>query len=285
MCRIGIYSNEQKDKELAITKKLINLLKSKGIPYCLDENLIPIIKESQEIGDAKPEIIIVLGGDGTMLSAVRKYARTGAKLIGFNIGRLGFLPDSEISVLNEAIDALISNNFTTEERLILCATVISGETGRIKYQQFALNEVVLSHKNILRMANLELSVNDFVVNKINCDGIIISTPTGSTGYSLSAGGPIVTPALDIMLITPVCPHTLTSFNMVISGKDKVKMRPIGSTKLATVTVDGQKSFDVVEGDIVTVYAADFKAKFARYTNKNFFTVLKEKLADWNDNRG
>ena len=285
MYEIGIYANEQKDKGLASTKALIDTLKQKNIPYCLDENLTGWFKGEKEIGDANPDIIIVLGGDGTMLSAVRKYARSGAKLIGFNMGRLGFLPDTEMSLMDEAVDALIKGEYVTEERLILSAKVISGETGRIKYQQYALNEVVLSQKNILRMANLELKVNDFKVNEIHCDGIIISTPTGSTGYSLSAGGPIVSPSLDVILITPVCPHTLTSFNMIISGKDKVSMQPTGSTKLATVTIDGQKSFDIGEKDTVTVEAADFKALFARYTNKNFFSVLKEKFTNWNDHRG
>lgn len=285
MCVVGIYANEQKDSELRFTKKLISLLNERGIPYCLDEQIAALLDEGKEIEDAKPDIIMVLGGDGTMLSAVRKYARTGARLFGFNMGRIGFLLDSEMSVMEEAVDALISGNYITEKRMVLCATVVSGETGRVKYQQYALNEVVVSQKSILRMANLELRVNDCMVDDINCDGIIISTPTGSTGYSLSAGGPIVTPSLDVMLITPVCPHTLTSFNMVISGEDVVKMQPKGSTKLAAMTIDGQKSFDIGEGDTVIVRSADFKALFARYSNKDFFSVLKEKFADWNDNRG
>ncbi len=285
MCLIGIYTNEHKDKNLLFTEKLIGLLQKQGISYCLDENLSARFPGAGIMEDLHPDIITVLGGDGTMLSAVRKYARTGAKFFGINMGRVGFLLDSEMNIAETALKAIIDGKFITEDRMILCASVVSGETGRVKYEQYALNEIVVSQKSIQRMASLELSVNNGLVNIINCDGIIIATPTGSTGYSLSAGGPIVTPDLDVMLITPVCPHTLTSFNMVISGKDTVMLKPTDSTKLAAMTADGQKSFDIAEGDAVIVRAADFKAQFIRYSNKNFFTVLKEKLADWNDNRG
>jgi len=224
-------------------------------------------------------VILVLGGDGTMLSAARKYAETGVELLGLNLGRMGFLMDTELTDLEQAIDALRRGDYAVEERLMLEASIYSGETGELKYSEYALNEAVVSQKNIQRIINVDLSVNDKPIDNMHCDGLIVSTPTGSTGYSLSAGGSIVMPNLGVMLITPVCPHTLTSFKMVISSEDTVKIIPKKGS--AALTLDGQMYRDIDEGDCVVVRNAGFKAKFARYTNKDFFTILRDKFSEWN----
>ncbi len=279
---IGIYANEQKDTDLKITKKVIALLVSRGIEYCLDEKLASVTGDPHEIDDMHPEAIIVLGGDGTMLGAARRYAATGAKLFGVNLGRMGFLLDTELDSLEDAIDAYIAGKCCTEERLMLSASVFSGETGKLKFRAYALNEAVVSQKNIQRIVNLELYINGVMADSMACDGVIISTPTGSTGYSLSAGGPVVTPSLDVMLVTPVCPHSLDSVNLVISDRDTVELSTSGNTHMAAITLDGQKSFDIDEGDRVVICAADFKARFVKYSNRDFFTVLKGKFADWSE---
>jgi len=275
---VGIFTNEQKDPGFQMTQKICEVLKAKGVQYCLDEKLTGKLT-GPEIGDVEPEVILVLGGDGTMLSAARKYAAAGAELLGLNLGRMGFLMDTELTDLEKAVDALLNGDYAVEERLMLSASIYSGETGELKYSEYALNEAVVSQKNIQRIINIDLSVNGKLVDNMHCDGIIVSTPTGSTGYSLSAGGSIVMPNLGVMLITPVCPHTLTSFKMVISSGDVVEIRP--RKGYAALTLDGQMYRDIDEGDRVIIRSADFKAKFARYTNKDFFTVLKDKFSEWN----
>lgn len=278
MNAIGIFTNEQKDPGFQKARQICGVLEARGIPYCLDENLTGKL-HGAEIGDMDADVILVLGGDGTMLSAARKYAATGAELLGFNLGHMGFLMDTELSDLEAAVDALLRGDYAVEERLMLSASIYSGETGELKYREYALNEAVVSQKNIQRIINIDLSVNGKPVDNMHCDGLIVSTPTGSTGYSLSAGGSIVTPNLGVMLITPVCPHTLTSFKMVISSEDVVEILPKKGS--AALTLDGQMYRDVDEGDRVVICAAEFKARFARYTNKDFFAVLKDKFSEWN----
>lgn len=278
MNTVGIFTNEQKDPGFRRARQICDVLKEKGIAYCLDEKLLGKI-DGPEIGDVDPEVILVLGGDGTMLSAARKYAEMGAELLGLNLGHMGFLMDTEISDIDKAVEALRNGEYAVEERLMLRAEIYSGETGELKYSEYALNEAVVSQKNIQRIINVDLSVNEKPVDNIHCDGLIVSTPTGSTGYSLSAGGSIVMPDLGVMLITPVCPHTLTSFKMVISERDIVKIRP--KKGYAALTLDGQMYRDLDEGDCVVISAAGFKARFARYTNKDFFAILKDKFSEWN----
>ena len=260
-----------------MSAEICKVLQSRGVEYCLDEKLLGKL-QGPEIGDVDPQVILVLGGDGTMLAAARKYAKIGAQLLGLNLGHMGFLMDTELSDLEAAVDALMKGEYAVEERLMLEASIYSGETGELKYSEYALNEAVVSQKNIQRIINVDLSVNDKPLDNLHCDGLIVSTPTGSTGYSLSAGGSIVMPNLGVMLITPVCPHSLNSFKMVISSEDVVKILP--RKGYAALTLDGQKYRDIEEGDCVVVRSAGFKAKFARYTNKDFFAILKDKFSEW-----
>ena len=274
---VGIFTNEQKDPGFRMSAEICKVLRSRGVEYCLDEKLLGKL-QGPEIGDVDPQVILVLGGDGTMLAAARKYAKTGAQLLGLNLGHMGFLMDTELGDLEAAVDALLKGEYAVEERLMLEASIYSGETGELKYSEYALNEAVVSQKNIQRIINVDLSVNDKPLDNMHCDGLIVSTPTGSTGYSLSAGGSIVMPNLGVMLITPVCPHSLNSFKMMISAEDVVKILP--RKGYAALTLDGQKYRDIEEGDCVVVRSAPFKAKFARYTNKDFFAILKDKFSEW-----
>jgi len=275
---IGIFTNEQKDPGFQLTRRICDTLSARNIEYCFDESLMGRLS-GPEIGDLSPELIIVLGGDGTMLSAARKYASMGIPLLGLNLGRMGFLLDTEFSEFEAAIDAMLCGEYTVEERLMLEASIYSAETGEVKYSEYALNEAVVSQKNIQRLIHVDLSVNGNSIDRMHCDGLIVSTPTGSTGYSLSAGGSIVMPDLGVMLITPVCSHSLTSFKMVISEKDVVEIVPKKGS--AALTLDGQVYRDIDEDDRVVIRSAGFKARFARYTNKDFFTVLKDKFTEWN----
>ena len=165
---------------------------------------------------------------------------------------------------------------------MLSASVTSADGGTVKMHAYALNEAVISQREILRMIEVHIDVNGRPVDQLCCDGVIVSTPTGSTGYSLSAGGPVVMPALNVMVISPICPHTLRSNHIVISGSDVISVHPVHGSKFSTLTLDGQNSFDMDRGDVVRIEQAGFRAKFIRIANHNFFELLRNKLTEWSN---
>ncbi len=280
MCVFGIYTNEQKDPGFKTTLCVISELKKRGLTYYLDEQIADKTAPELSVKGKKIDYLLVFGGDGTMLSAARKYAVTGAYILGFNMGRLGFLLDTEITEFSGAIDALLAGDFTCEKRLMLNVSVVDSD-GCVKSSEYALNEAVISQRHILRLINVDVKVNGELMDSMDCDGIIVATPTGSTGYSLSAGGSIAMPELNIMLITPICYHSLSSGKMIISGDDTVTVETnVNSRFFPGLTLDGQEYFDIDEGDTVVIKKAEFRANFVKYKNKNFFTVMKDKFTEW-----
>ncbi len=280
MCIIGVYANEQKDPRFEITKQVIQKLKDKGLEYYLDEQVAEVLDPSLAVGERHIDYLILLGGDGTMLSAARKYAPRGAAILGFNLGRLGFLLDTEISDFDKALDALLKGEVKIEERLMLQVVVMDKDYG-VKKIEYALNEAVISQRRILRLIDIDVMVNDTLVDTMYCDGVIVATPTGSTGYNVSAGGSIVKPDLDLMMITPICAHSLLSSKLIVSGSDTVTISPSAKSRFYPgLTLDGQRYIDIDEGDNVAVSRADFKARFIKFTNKDFFKVLKDKFTEW-----
>lgn len=277
----GIYTNIRKDIELRATRRVISLLEARGAPYYFDTQVAPLLNLEKAIGHHQVDVMLVLGGDGTILSAARKYAQQGVLLFGLNLGRMGFLLDTELRDCEMALDAILAGSYTVEERMMLSASVMQPDGVTVRNTSFALNEAVVSQQQVLRLINIEVCVNGMHVDNLFCDGVIVSTPTGSTGYSLSAGGPVVLPTLDVMLITPICAHSLTSKNLVIAGCDCVDIYPRPDSQLAMLTVDGQHYQAIPKNGSVRIQNAGFGAKFIRFTNKNFFVLLQEKLVEWN----
>ena len=279
MRTIGIFSNPQKDVGLAMTCRIMKMLDARGVAFTIEGEIADHFRVKYPPHEP-PQLLIVLGGDGTMLSAAREYAPYGTLLWGINLGRIGFLQETEINDLDRAVDQILEGNFLIEERMMLRAKVINDE-GICREDTLAMNEAVISQRRILRMVNLKVSVNDFVADDLYCDGVIVSTPTGSTGYSLSAGGPVVVPRLEVMLITPVCAHSLRSTNLVIAGSDVVKVWPKPDSKYVALSIDGRLTIPICNGELVEVQSAEVKAKFVRLKEHNFFELLKEKLSEWN----
>lgn len=278
MCVFGIFTNLSKDTELRYTRQILEALDQEGITYYLDEAVAGALGDPRVCGDRQIDVLIVLGGDGTMLAAARKYGGR-ACLLGLNIGRLGFLMDTEISDLRATIRAIAEERYHVEERLMLEA-VILGADGREKQRAYALNEAVTSRGKVLRIVGVHLEVNGRPVDEWHCDGLIVSTPTGSTGYSLSAGGPVVYPTVEVLLVTPVCPHTLHSCNIVLSSEDEIDISIVPDTEEGMLTLDGQEYLPLAPGDHIRVRRAEKKVRFLRFTDKNFFLLLKEKLTEW-----
>lgn len=281
MRKFGIYTNLKKDADLSITRRVIEVLQKRGLDCYFDSETAQALgaEESLWCDQRRIDILLVLGGDGTMLAASRKYAATGAYLLGLNLGRLGFLLDTKPENLEEALDQIQAGKYELQQRLMLEA-FLQEPDGKMHLAGYALNEAVVSQKNKLRIIHLEIDVDDQSACSYWCDGVIISSPTGSTAYSLSAGGPVVAPTVNVLLVTPLCPHSLRSRSFVVDGASQINVRVHRGVANIALALDGQDYLEVPAGWKVLIRKAGFTAKFLRTAGENFYTVLQEKLAEW-----
>jgi NAD+ kinase len=274
--RAGIYANPKKDIELKGAFEVARLLRARGITVSFDAGGIPS-GETDVIDYTKIDILFVLGGDGTLLKAAEKCSPFGVPMLGINLGRLGFLTEVEVGDIETAIDTLIAGAFHVEERLMLHSIIVQGENP--VFEADALNDVVVLKKDVSRMINVELFINGAMADNVSCDGMLVATPTGSTGYSLSAGGPIVSPQLECMLATPVCAHSLHSRSLVVSADDEVIMRPYASGG-AVLTTDGIVQRELLAGEEVRVRRSGHVARFIRFQQNYFYPLLRSKFISW-----
>lgn len=223
------------------------------------------------------DVLFVLGGDGTILMVASECAARGVKIIGINYGHVGFLAEFEPEKLNEAVDLVLSGKYSIQKRSILKV-----ECGG-KYF-YALNDLVVQRstcgENFANAVNLHAEIDGTTVDNFSSDGIIVSTPTGSTAYSLSAGGSILAPELDAFILTPVCAHSLHSRPVVFSDKSVLKIRPVNSKLPLVFAVDGKVAGEIRDSGLVTVSKADRYAEFITSADKNFFNKLLIKLSIW-----
>lgn len=278
MQNVGIYTNLEKDPDLAITKRVIEALQERKISFCLDEEMAASFGPCALCGSSKLDMLIVLGGDGTMLAAARKYASTGTLLFGLNLGRLGFLLDAELSTLEETLDEIIAGDYVVQERIMLQAEILSA-AGECTYRYCGLNDAVISQRN-MRVIELKTYVSGELAYHVRCDGVIISTPSGSTAYSLSAGGPVISPDVEALLITPLCAHSLQSINYVVSGDAEIAVEVLEESGAAALSLDGQDYVEIEKGSVIRILRTPYKAKFIKTRKKSFFTILQEKLVEW-----
>lgn len=281
---IGIITNLEKDKDLLVTKKIIKWLEERNVKVIFDEKMclqLEITKDKFCNKDIfrNSDIVIVLGGDGTLLNVARQAICTEVPLFGVNLGHLGFLTEIEVSEMYLALEKILNGEFTIEKRMMLEAFI---EKNKEKKNNFiALNDITISKGSFSRLVTYSIYINDKYVDLYSADGIIISSPTGSTAYSLSAGGPIVSPNLELLLITPVCPHALHSRSILVSGDDHARIEVCKSNYTNIImTVDGQDGITIKPGDIVTVTKSRSYANLIKLNNnKSFFDVLRDKLAE------
>ena len=220
-------------------------------------------------------LALTLGGDGTLLSTARKIAPYGIPLCGINMGQLGFLTEVELPELSVALDKLIAGAYTTENHVMLEAIVCRGK--KTIYVSSALNDVVVTRGGCSRMIRLNLYINHALTANYSADGLIISTPTGSTGYSLSAGGPIIKPSLNVLLITPICPHTLNSRSLVVADTEEMLIKLQSVSDDIVLTLDGQTIYKLLTGDQITVRRSGFSARFVKFNDQNYYGKLHSKL--------
>lgn len=225
------------------------------------------------------DCILVLGGDGTLLNAASTVSHVDIPLFGINLGTVGFLTEGEVTNLAAIMERLLSDDFSIQERMMIRGSVRSGDNAVLRKR--ALNDIVISRAGFSRLIGLDVYVNGSFLNAYEGDGIIISTPTGSTGYNLSAGGPIVDPMAQLMIITPVCPHSLTSKSIVLPSDAEVsiaiaKKRKTQETE-AIVSFDGGNDLELSAGDILDICVSKRTTKLIKASDVNFYEILRNKL--------
>jgi len=228
------------------------------------------------------DLVVVLGGDGTLLSVAGCVGDAGVDvpILGVNFGGLGFLTEATLPELYTSLDAAVSGRAPVEQRLMLRATTV--RTGQSLAAHLALNDVVITKAARARMTDLSVSVGDEFVTRVKADGLIVATPTGSTAYNLAAGGPIVQPAVDALVLTPIAPHMLTNRPIVIPAASMVRVQPMMDERDELfVTFDGQAGYELQAGDEVRIQCADQRVRLIRPSPRSYFDVLRQKLK-WNE---
>ncbi len=274
--RAGIISNQNKDAYLKAAAKVADSLRKRNIEVSFDEDGMPD-GENNKIDFDNIDCLFVLGGDGTLLKAASKASRYGVCILGVNLGRLGFLTELELNNTEKAIDDILNDNYYMEERLMLNCKVLSGN--KVISDIDALNDTAVLKKDIARTICIELLINGTIADKINCDGMLISTPTGSTGYSLSAGGPVVDPKIECLIATPVCPHSLHSRTLVVSANDEVEIKPSSPSGMVLIS-DGLVNSNINNGEVVRIKRSKHVAHFIRFHENYFYPLLRSKFLNW-----
>ena len=280
MKRIGIVAKTDRPEAKSVVSELVLWLTGRGLQAVLEKEtaaLYPGASTAARKADlpAQVDLLIVLGGDGTLLSMARLVGDLSVPILGVNLGGLGFLTATTLDELFPALETLLAGRMMVDERMMLRARVL--RQGEQLSEYVALNDVVITKSAMSRIINLAVSVEGEAATDYRADGLIISTPTGSTAYCLSAGGPIVYPTMDAMVLTPICSHTLTNRPIVLPASLRVEVTLLTENQDVMLTLDGQVGFALKERDTVEVRRATPRIRLVRFPQKHFFSVLRTKL--------
>lgn len=277
---VGIHWNPSKSTGLDVARKLIELLNERGVGVCLNSSLNDALNAPGVLVERFDlcQLLIVLGGDGTILSGLDRAIPYDIPILGINLGRLGFLSEIETDELDERfIDRLLAGDYAIDARTVM---MIEGQD---PLRVFALNDIVITRATpSVRILSLEYEANGTLVDCISGDGLIVSTATGSTAYSLSAGGPVVLPGLDCFVLTPVCPHTLNARPVVVSADERITIRTMDEQQGdAQAVLDGRRVLLMDrQRPEITICRSPRQARFVRFHEKNYFGLLRSKLSEW-----
>lgn len=224
---------------------------------------------------SESDLVIVIGGDGVMLEAARRATPCGIPILGINMGRVGYMTELEMNEL-DLLDKIFDGDFYLDERAMLKVEIRSSK-GQSKFSAYALNEAVIANGSTARIIDLQLSDNGRLVSEYRADGLVVATPTGSTAYSLSAGGPIVDPKLSCFCVTPICPHSLVARPLIFPDSASLEIKNICvRERVLHLTVDGKATFDLFLGDTVVVTKAAISAKLLRIKDEDFYSKIRMK---------
>jgi NAD+ kinase len=278
-----IATNSIKDENLLLTSKIQDYIDIHGGSSKRILGDAGGVISYQVDGDETFDCVIALGGDGTILNVSRDLRDLNIPIVGVNLGTLGFLTEIEPEQIFPVIDRLLKDDYELEERMNITGTIYKeGQENPIAVD-IALNDIVVSRSGFSRIIGLKVYVNGNVMDIYEADGVIVSTPTGSTGYNLSAGGPLVSPKTSLMIITPISPHSLTSKSIVLSSQDEIVIEVLKMRKAqkdeAIVNFDGQPGIQLSAGDRIVVKKADSVTKMLKLFDVSFYEVLREKIAN------
>ncbi len=277
---IGIISRPRRSNLAEVVPELLRWLERRGVATLYDAETGSSLKGGGEAKSRhevaqRADLLLVLGGDGTLLAAAREAAVRGIPVLPINMGSLGFLTSFTVQELYPALEDALNGHSTIDERVLLMVERINAN--QILGQQRVLNDAVVHKGTMARMIELELHIDDGFVCRYRADGLIVATPTGSTAYSMSAGGPIVHPAVESTLITPICPHTLNDRPIVVPNTSVVELHLSGASDSVFLTLDGQTAIQLQSGDRVRIQRAAERLKLIRTPSKTYFEILRSKL--------
>jgi NAD+ kinase len=276
----AIISKPQKPELRTILPELIAWLSHRGYHHIVDPESAWYIDaadpiDREEMPEQNPDLVIVLGGDGTLLSAARAFAKTQIPILSVNLGSLGFLTEIPLAELYTVLEAWCADCASIELRSMMRIELC--RDGHALNTWDALNDVVLSKGAIARMAEFTVALDNQFVATFRADGVIVSTPTGSTAYNLAANGPIVMASVDAMIVTPICPHLLTIRPIVVPGESTISVQLEGVPSQTFLTVDGQEAVEIRRGDSITCHKSGSSVRLLRLRPNGLFNVLRSKL--------
>jgi len=279
MKKVGIIAKDIPAAQKA-AKKLTRWLESRGKKVYVDNRTAEAVKARGYDDEEIPklvEMLIILGGDGTLLSAARHVAdaHTNVPIFGVNLGSLGFMAEVSLDELYDNLEKAIAGKLETEDRMMLSAAVIRG--GKRLAQYRVLNDAVINKGALARMMELKISVGTRHLTTLRADGLIVATPTGSTAYSLSAGGPIIYPTLHCFVVTPICPHTLSNRPIALPDTVVVTVCLTSQSEDVSLTLDGQIGFPLIPNDVVEIRKSRYKMKLIKHPSKSYYEILRTKL--------
>jgi NAD+ kinase len=281
MAHVAIVCKSRREELLRLLPELIEWLRRHGYEPLLDHEGSHYTADAPAVDRAEmpasaPQLVIVLGGDGTLLSVARIFASTGTPLLSVNLGYLGFLTEVRLADLYHTLEGWHQNRHVLDVRAMLHAEL--WQEGVLDSSYEALNDIVVSKADMARMGHFAVELNGQSVARFRSDGVIVSTPTGSTAYTLAANGPILTPDVDALVVTPICPHLLTLRPIVIRGDAALTVRVEDVYRAALLTVDGQATTELHPGDEVRCRRSEHTVKLVRSSQSGFFEALRGKLS-------
>jgi len=287
--RVILSSNPYRDRGMRAAQQVQKTLERMGVECCfclpfeIGHGSHAELPKHLEFSDLQQELLradmlICFGGDGTILHAAKDATIHNVPILGINMGSVGFMAELEEGELSQ-LERLAAGEYTTEERMMLQVRLIRGK--QVVFDELALNDAVLSKGTIARVAELDVSADGMLICQLTGDGVVVATPTGSTAYSMSAGGPIVEPCSDNLVVTPVCAHQLSARPMVMAPERTITVQlPRRSRKSVYLSVDGGKSVRISGNDRVEIRRADYRTKLVKLSGKNFYQRLNQKLGGY-----
>lgn len=282
MLTIAVFPNIHKPEAPQVIQRILDFFADKDVRIIMPLEEARFFRRAgygvPDIENVPTDIALSIGGDGTLLGVCRRYSHHAVPVCGINIGTLGFMADIELDELETKLQKIIDKDYIVEHRLLLAGYVISG--GKKRFLGHAINDVVVKG-GVARMLYLGLTINQSHLLDYKADGILVSTPTGSTAYSLSAGGPVMNPNVRALIVTPICAHTFNLRPLVIREDDVVHIQIARVQQDIIVTFDGQQVFRLLPGDEVIVQKSNAQAEIVKFEDKDYYQILRTKL--WKQN--